>query len=120
MVDSRETERGGAEAPRRRRLAQAAFVAGVFALGLFGGYQLAPGQGGASPVVYEAGSLVAAGPLEHVLYDPAVRAPGEGPAADNAFAGPDGRSCRRFRDGKVEGLACQTGGDWRVLELRQK
>ena len=101
---------------RKRLVGQATFVSAVFALGLFGGYNLVPKV--RSPVVYEAGSLVASAELESALYDPLVRE-GEGPRAESPFTTPGGQTCRRFRDDLVEGLACQRGGDWRVVELRQ-
>lgn len=107
------------EGSGRHSRIQAAFVVAVFASGLFGGYQLAPEPEGASPVVYEAGRLVATGELENALYDPSLRAEEDRPVAGGAFVNGEGQTCRRFKDGKVEGLACQRGGDWSVAELRQ-
>lgn len=76
-------------------------------------------QGQSTPVVYEAGSLVAAGELESVLYDPALGSREEGPRAGDEFRDQQGQLCRRFTDGSVTGVACRAGGDWRVLEMRQ-
>ena len=77
------------------------------------------GQGQESPVVYEAGAVVAAGELESVLYDPALGAREEGPSVGDEFRDGEGRACRRFADGPVTGIACRAGGDWRVTEMRQ-
>ena len=103
--------------PTRRFLGQAAFVAAVFGVGLFQGYRW--GEDQPSPVAYEAGSLVATGELESVLYDPAPGARDARTAAGAAFTDPTGATCRRFTDGPVAGVACQRDGDWRIVELRQ-
>lgn len=73
-----------------------------------------------SPVVYEAGALVATGELEQVLYDPALGGREEGPSVGEAFRNKAGHSCRTFTDEGIRGIACERSGDWRVMELRQQ
>ena len=110
---------GAVERPRHRTLAQGAFVAAVFAAGLFGGYQWLPAAQTASPVVYEAGRLVAAGELDSVLYNPEYQTGEEGPTAGREFANAKGQTCRPFAKGEVKGIACRRGGDWSITELQQ-
>lgn len=105
--------------PRYRRAAQAALVAAVLAMGLYGGYQFAPAQDGASPVVYEGGRLVASGELESVLYNPRYETGEDGPTAGVELRNRQNETCRSFADRKVKGVACQRGGDWGIAELRQ-
>jgi hypothetical protein len=116
----RETQRDVATRDAaRRRWAQGALALGLFGAGLFQGYRWAP-EAPVSPVVYEAGALVATGELEQVLYDPALGGREEGPSVGEAFTNKSGHSCRTFTDGRVSGVACERSGDWRVVELRQQ
>ena len=71
-------------------------------------------------VAHEAGRLVATGRLEEVLYDPALGGREEGPSVSQTFTDEAGHDCRSFKDGSVTGIACQQGGDWRLVEIRQK
>jgi hypothetical protein len=102
----------------QRRWTQGAVVLAVAGLCFLQGYRVA--DGGASPVVYEAGVLVAAGELESVLYEPSLGAREEGPKVSDAFINSAAQTCRRFLDGSVTGVACRANGDWRVIEIQQK
>lgn len=73
-----------------------------------------------SPIVLEGGALVAGGQLEAVLYDPSLGGRETGPSVVDSYMDKAGRSCRRFTDGPVDGVACQIQGDWRVVEMRQR
>ncbi|NVD45244.1 hypothetical protein [Qipengyuania atrilutea] len=58
--------------PRFRTLAQGILFATVLAAGVSGGYLISSSQESYSPVAYEAGSLIAVGELESVLYNPTL------------------------------------------------
>jgi len=107
------------EPARKRPLVHLAIVAGLFALAAFNGYRWWAPTAEASPVVYEGGSLVAAGDWENALYNPAPGAREGGLTVGRSFANRRGEACRRFAEGAIRGVACQRDGDWRVTELRQ-
>lgn len=108
----------GGEGADRRPWIKAALVAALLGVGGLQGYRLAF-EDSSSPIVYEAGALVATGRLEQVLYDPALGGREEGPSVGATFTNQAGHSCRRFTDGPVSGMACRRNGDWRVVEMRQ-
>ncbi|WP_162935617.1 hypothetical protein [Tsuneonella amylolytica] len=105
--------------PRSRSIFWLSFAAiGAVAIGAFlQGAWLVQGQ--ESPFVYEAGSLIAAGELESVLYDPSLLGYEGAPQVSDEFRNAQGQVCRRFTDDQVSGVACRVGGDWRVEEMRQ-
>lgn len=106
----------GLERGRRQRAA-VALIGAVFAGAIFAGNPLLSSSN--PPFVYEADRLVAAGALEEVLYDPTKGGREEGPTIISTFEGERGAQCRSFVDGRVKGVACQSGGDWRIIEIRQ-
>ena len=95
-------------------------TAGIGAALALGAYQIydftAPP---ASPIVYSAGSVVAAAELDYVLDDPSNGGGASGITAGNLFATTSGNKCRRFAQGYLSGTACFRDGQWRLLELTQ-
>jgi hypothetical protein len=64
----------------------------------------------ASPIVYEAGSVVAAAELDYVLDDPSHGGGASGITASALFASEAGDKCRRFAQGYLSGTACFRDG----------
>ena len=73
----------------------------------------------ASPIVYDAGRVVAAAELDYVLDDPAQGGGASGITAGRLFAGESGDKCRRFAQGYLSGTACFQDGTWRLIEMKQ-
>jgi hypothetical protein len=89
----------------------------VFALGAYQVYEFT--QPPASPIAYNAGSVVAAAELDYVLDDPSHGGGASGITAGKLFAsGPDDK-CRRFAQGYLSGTACFHDGQWRLTEMKQ-
>ena len=115
-----------AEARERRSTArlplwqQFAAMAATLVVGIAVGNTLVPGSGGSSPIVPEAGRLVASAELEDALYARLASAPaGEGPRILLTYRSRDGEICRTFQEGSADGLACREQGDWRIRALFQ-
>ena len=102
--------------PRWHTALQAAVVAAL----VVGAYQVydftrqAP-----APIVYEAGSVVAAAELDYVLDDPTQGGGASGITAGPLVATGEGDKCRRFAQGYLSGRACFKDGQWRLTELKQ-
>ena len=98
-----------------RNRAMVAFVV-ILGLGAFEAYRLLdPPE---FPVQYEGGRVIAAPELASVLWDPSV-GPEKGIRVQAIKSTADGRRCQQFIEGNVSGVACLTGGDWRLVEMRQ-
>ncbi len=71
---------------------------------------------GVPPVIVEKdGALVASGQLGKALDVQLASAPGDGPARIMlSFKAQDGRYCRSWALAEQKGVACRTGGDWRI------
>lgn len=97
---------------------QMAAMAATLALGVFAGNMMSSSPG--SPIVPEAGRLVAAASLENALYSQLASAPvGDGPRIGLTFRDGSGNVCRSFTDAAASGLACHENGDWRIRGLVQ-
>lgn len=101
---------------RLRGWLQAALGA-VLALGAYQIYDFA--RPAASPIVYEAGSVVAAAELDYVLDDPTHGGGASGITASGLFATESDDKCRRFAQGYLSGTACFRDGRWRLLTMAQ-
>jgi hypothetical protein len=93
-------------------------LAASLAVGVALGNMLVPGP--SSPVVPEAGRLVASAELEEALHSRLASASvDEGPRIGLTFRDRGGAVCRSFVDRSASGLACHEGGDWRIRGLFQ-
>ena len=94
--------------------------AGLGAVLALGAYQIyAFMQPAASPIVYEAGRVVAAAELDYILDDPSQGSGARGITAGRLFAGESGDKCRRFAQGYLSGTACFKDGQWHLIEMKQ-
>ena len=92
-------------------------IGAVFALGAYQIYEFA--RPPASPIVYQAGSVVAAAELDYVLDDPSHGGGASGITASGLFATETDGKCRRFAQGYLSGTACFRDGQWRLLTMTQ-
>jgi hypothetical protein len=93
---------------------------GIVAALIIGAYELYEfTQPAASPIVYNAGSVVAAAELDYVLDDPSKGGGASGITAGKLFASSSGDKCRRFAQGYLSGAACFRDGQWRLIEMTQ-
>jgi hypothetical protein len=101
---------------RLRRWLQAG-LGGTLALGAYQVYDaMRPAP---APIVYEAGSVVAAAELDFVFDNPAQGGGASGITAGPLLATSESDKCRHFAQGYLSGTACFEDGQWRLLELRQ-
>ena len=101
---------------RRRGWLQAG-IAAALALGAYQAYQFTRPPG--VPIVYEAGSVVAAAELDYVLDDPSKGGGASGITAGAQFENAAGDKCRTFAQSYVSGSACFRDGQWRLVEMTQ-
>lgn len=114
-------------APAKRRLASIAWpqwgaLAATLVLGvLIGGTGVGSLGAGAQLATIDAGSgaLAAQGALAQALSQQLASAPAasSGVALGVSFMDQDGNYCRSFKLAKSAGLACQSGGEWRIAVL---
>jgi hypothetical protein len=90
-------------------------IAASLAVGLMAG-QLIPLQRG-GPIGMEGDALVAQGSLAEALDTQlaSAQAPDAATRIGVSFADRQGRFCRSFDSAALAGLACQEGGNWRVV-----
>jgi hypothetical protein len=102
---------------RARGWLQAALGA-VLAIGAYQIYEVF--QPPAPPIVYDAGSIVAAAELDYVLDNPSTGGGAGGITVGKQFANKSGDRCRTFAQGYISGSACLRDGRWRLLEMTQR
>jgi len=90
----------------------------VLALGAYQIYEFF--QPPAPPIVYDAGSIVAAAELDYVLDNPSTGGGASGITAGKRFANESGDKCRTFAQGHISGSACFRDGQWRLVEMTQR
>lgn len=115
--DSLFRRRETVAAVRRPMFAQWGAMAASLALGLMiGGYALG---GDSGYVSNRGGQLVASGALSEALETQlaATQGPNAAVRIGTSFAAKDGGFCRTFESASVDGIACNSGGDWRLLQM---
>ena len=89
-------------------------LAATLVLGLFVGTMLS--RGGAEPVAFADGAMVARGELAEALESRLAADPASGGTRVGvSFAANDDRFCRTFESTELSGLACRGGEGWEIV-----
>lgn len=114
-LGAKRTER----AARRAGVPQWAAIAATLVLGI--GLGTLAGRGGEapSPIAVEGGRMVAAGALDSALSGQLASAVQQGGATrvGLTFRNGPGALCRSFSGAAASGVACRSGGEWRIEGL---
>lgn len=102
---------------RPRVWLQGSAIAAALLLGAYQIYDFARPE--PKPIMYDAGSVVAAAELDYVLDDPSHGGGASGITASEAFRNEAGDKCRRFAQGYLSGTACFRDGQWRLTTMEQ-